>query len=353
MHIAISPELLFSEAAERWLASRRFRSVNARARFIAPATLAAYEAYVRALNRFFRDIALADIHAGHLGEYQEQRVSGKLAAAPRKRSDGSEYRTSDAANVTPQKVNQELGCLQAILKRANLWSESLKEMYEPLQMPESDIPKALSPREQESWLQAGAGREQWAVVYWYSLIAFATTASNAEMRGLKLGDLYLDSRTLQVTSLHAKNKYRIRTVPLNDDALWAVQQLLKRALSLGARSPQHFLFPFHLSHSYDPARPMSASGLRKPWVEVAAAAHLPNFTPHHCRHTSLTRMAEAGVPIATIMSMAGHMSQKMSLHYICIAEMVKRHAVAVVERKRNQIFGVTPWHIPTPPKFTM
>src|SRR3954463_9092162 len=112
MQIALGPALKFSEAATLWLESRRFRSLNARARFIAPATLAAYEAYVRALNRFFADITLGDIHAGHLGEYQQQRINGSLAPAPRQRKDKTEYFPHESSRVSPHKVNQELGLLQ-------------------------------------------------------------------------------------------------------------------------------------------------------------------------------------------------------------------------------------------------
>jgi site-specific recombinase XerD len=350
MHIALAPSQKFSEAASLWIESRKFRSPNARARFIAPATLTGYESYLRALNRFFADITLADIHAGHLHEYQEQRISGKLAPAPRQRKDKTEYFPHETSKVSPHKVNQELGLLQMIMKRAGCWSDELKDLYEPLQMSESNVPKALSPSEQERWLTTAASRREWAVVYWYSIVAFSTTASNCEMRGIRLGDVQIDSGSVAITSVHAKNKYRIRSVPLNDDALWAIGQLLKRALHLRASSPQHYLFPFHVAkHDYDPNRPMSVSGLKKPWNEIRAACHLEWFTPHDTRHTAISRMAEVGVPIPTIMSIAGHMSAKMTLHYTWISEQVKRHAVAIVERKRKQAFGVTPWHIPTPP----
>jgi integrase len=46
--------------------------------------------------------------------------------------------------------------------------------------------------------------------------------------------------------------------------------------------------------------------------------------PYDLRHTAITRMAEAGVPIHVIMSFAGHMSAKMQLHYTSISMASKR-----------------------------
>jgi integrase len=335
MQLDLSPSLLFRDAAAQWLESRKFNGgSNTRARFIAPATLNGYEAYIRALDRFFGDMKLCDIHAGHLAEYQEQRATGKLAPPARCRRDGSAYSPHATTDVAPHKINQEIGTLQMVMKRARCWSEELTDLYEPLQTSESDIPQALSPAEQELWLETAASRTEWCVVYWYSLIAFSTTASNCEMRALKLGNVNMDSRVLTIQSLHAKNKYRIRTVPLCDEAKWAVEQLIIRARSLGATGPQDFLFPFRIGKDHwDPAKPMSNSGLKKRWDEVRAATGFGWFTPHDCRHTAITRFAEAGYGILEIMSIAGQVSRKMTQHYTHVSEQSKRLMITAVQRR--------------------
>jgi hypothetical protein len=72
---------------------------------------------------------------------------------------------------------------------------------------------------------------------------------------------------------------------------------------------------------------MSNSGIRKAWEAVRAAADVPWLRIHDLRHTAITRMAEASVPIPVILSMAGHISTRMQQHYTAISEFAKRRAV--------------------------
>ena len=48
---------------------------------------------------------------------------------------------------------------------------------------------------------------------------------------------------------------------------------------------------------------------------------------HDLRHTALTKMAEAGVPESTMLSLAGHMSRAMLERYSHIRMAAKRTAV--------------------------
>ena len=50
---------------------------------------------------------------------------------------------------------------------------------------------------------------------------------------------------------------------------------------------------------------------------------------HHC----ITKLAEAGVPDQTLMSIAGHVSREMLEHYSHIRMQAKRDAVAALERR--------------------
>jgi integrase len=77
---------------------------------------------------------------------------------------------------------------------------------------------------------------------------------------------------------------------------------------------------------------MTESGLKKPWDEVRKAAGVPWFRIHDMRHTAITRMAEAGVPMPVIMSFSGHLTARMMAHYTQISEQAKRAAVAAVRQ---------------------
>ena len=298
-------ELTFAEAADSWLNSRMM-SPGSRARYISPRTLSDLQQYIRALNRKFAAVPLGRIDIGLIREYQRER----------------------AATCGANKINQELSTLVRIMKRAGTWAQHLEQCYERLQPEQADVAHAMSPEEQRTFLQVASSREEWQLVYWYSLLALATSASNCEMRGIRLGDINLYSKTLHIRREHAKNRHRIRTIPMHDEAVWAVTRLMERARTLGAVSPHHHVMPFRLSRSlWDLDRPMSNSGIRKQWEAVREAAGVPWLRIHDLRHTAITRMAEAGVPIPVILSMAGHISTRMQQHYTSVSDFAKRRAV--------------------------
>ena len=306
--------LPFSEAAQAWLESQELAGNVDKARYIAPRTMRDYQQYIGALIPFFGTMPLEHIHGGHLRQYQTER----------------------SERAGPLKVNQELGLLRRILEQCDLWGRAIRDCYQPLQVAESDVPRAMSPEEQGRFLEVAASRARWSLVYWYSLVALQTTCSNCEMRGLHLGDVNMSDQVLQVRAARAKNKYRVRTIPLSPDALWALERIHERAWALGARAPGHYLFPFCLAAtrfvrsqptSWDPTRPMTECGIKRPFNEIRREAGVPWLRVHDLRHTAITRMAEAGVPIATIMSCAGHVSRKMTEHYTSIGEAAKRKAI--------------------------
>jgi integrase len=72
---------------------------------------------------------------------------------------------------------------------------------------------------------------------------------------------------------------------------------------------------------------MGETGLRKQFDAVRIAAGVPWFRFNGWRHTAITRLAEAGVPIATIMQRSGHVTMKMSEHYTHISEQAHRFAI--------------------------
>ncbi len=346
----ITPDLTFCRASEIWLESRVFRDGAGRGRYVASSTLKSYEQYVRSLNRFFSDIPLNEIHAGHLRGFQEIRASGQLGepddqvlarVAKQQKTTIEKLRTEEKyknlaaeklaaarIEVSPNKINQEVATLIRILRRAGCWNPELEESYETLLHEEADIPRAMTPVEQEFFLEVAASRQEWQFVYWYALVALRTTMTNYEMRGLRLGDLNLASGLIYVQPGHAKNRYRVRTIPLAPDALWAAQRLVERAHELASNEPQHFVMPFRVARGlFDPTRPMSNSGIKKPWEALRTAAGLPWLRIHDLRHTAITRLAEAGTPIPVVMSMAGHISRRMMQHYTQISEQAQRTAV--------------------------
>lgn len=305
MRSTLSRSTPFAAAAQLWLESRTLAG-SARSRYVSPRTLHDLSDYIRALNRKFGATELRKIQIGKLRDYQRER----------------------SATCGPNKINQELNTLVRILKRSGAWTARLEEAYEPLQREQTEVRRAMTPQEQEHFLKVASERQEWQFVYWYSIVALRTTASNCELRGLRLGDIAADSGIIEIGPGYAKNRHRIRTIPLPDDARWAMQRLLERARRLGAQSPHHYLMAFRVMRNvYDPARPMSNSGIKKTWNALRVAAGLPWLRIHDLRHTAITRLAEAGAPLPVILSMAGHVSQRMQQHYTAVSEVAKQRAV--------------------------
>lgn len=318
--IRIAPELKFPAAAVLWIDSQKIISPGGRSRYVSERTLWDYEQYVRALGRFFADVILEDVHIGHIREYHRLRSIGHDPDDP----EGPHWDRP----AGPNKINQEVGLLVRLKKASGTWSAELDEQYQPLQHEETDIMRAMTPEEQEHWLHIAASRDRWQIVWLYSILGLHTTCSTNELRELQLSDANIFSRILIVRSRSAKNKHRIRTVPLTTEAFWAVERLTERARSLGANQPNHHLFPFRVApNTWDPSRGMTESGIKKLWDEVRKASGIVWLRQYDLRHCGLTRLAEAGVPIQVMMSMAGHVSRRMQEHYTHISEQAKRIAV--------------------------
>jgi len=317
----LSPLMTFREAFDSWIESRILNQQGAwtNARFISSRTERDLRQYAAQVELFLGSIPLGEIHAGHLREYQRARaVCDQKAARWKKRA---------GANL----IRKEIGTLVRVMKVAGAWSEELEENFVRVQQVENDIPQALSPDEQHRWLHVAGSRHAWRVVYWYSLVGFQTTASSNEIRAARLGDIDLQAGVIQIRNEGAKNKYRVRSIPLmTPELVAALEGLMGRAEDLGANGPHCYLFPRHIGFgNYDPLRPMSVWGLRKAWDEVRGATGLAAFTPYDTRHTALTRLAEAGVPVQVAMSFAGHMSPRMQQRYIAISMASKRNAAAL------------------------
>ncbi len=331
----ISPQLTFSTAAALWLDSRSFKSPSigfSSARFIRDTTEKSYRQYVKTLNLFFEKLPLEKIHLGHMREYQEARVTGSSPFIRRRRPNKNVLPAPCPAS--PKKANQELSILKMILRRAGCWTPEMDEFYQPFREDLPDMPRALTAEEQCAWLQCANSIPRWHLVYWYSVLAFDTGMSTNEIRALRLGDVDIAHRLINIPAQGAKNRYRQRSVTLNTpEVIWAVEQLVRRSQDLGANSPLHYLFPFRRPpREFDPILPMTASGIKRQWNEVRSAVGLRWLRPYDTRHTAITRWAEACVPPAVIKARAGHVSDRMMLHYTHIYEAVQRWELDKVPR---------------------
>ena len=230
-----------------------------------------------------------------------------------------------AEGIGNRTINIEVGVLRRILKQFKLW-HLVGEGYKPLPEPK-DVGRALTPEQELRLFSVASSRGEWNVAFWVSLLAANTTAGGCELRNLRLGDIDLAARMLCIKV--GKNRFRVRAIPMNHTAVWAVGWLLDRAHKLGATSPEHYLIPRRLGgKQYDPTQPPSRWAWRTAWRKLTEEAGLVGLRPHDLRHHAITKLAESSeASEQTVMAIAGHVSREMLEHYSHIRQEAKRKAV--------------------------
>jgi integrase len=268
------------EAGEAWLETRR--------PFIDSRTVVDYRDYIRKLAKFFGNVPL------------ESLANPDLVRA---------YQLERSRTCSGATVNRELSMLQQLLKRIRRWDD-VKPFYEPLPLPQESPGRALTPEEERKLIEVGSSRPGWARAYNLMLLSLHTAAGPSEMLGLRLRDVFVDNPETARIYIHenAKNKHRIREVPLNADALGAVQALLRLAKEAGSVNPEHYLIPHRIKRNlHDPTKhglwPKSA-------FDVICARAGVKMRPYDARHSALTKLAEKN-PEQVVLKIAGHVSPQM------------------------------------------
>jgi integrase len=318
----LSPDSLarlpFDQAAAVWLDSHR--------RNIGLASIAEYGKNIKRLTVFFSGLTLAEIHIGHLEQYQHHRCEGE----------------GFGRKAGPSRINHELNTLSQILTRAGLWAP-FAPYYKPLKMPRPSTGQALTDGQEENLFRIACSRPRWKVAYLCSLLTANTTAGPGEIRMLRMRDVDL-APTLATpygtitVALGAKNSYRVRTIPLNETAGEAARQLVSRARELGAVDANHFLLPHRANSNKnysDPTHPQTS--WKKAWDKLRKAAGMPQLRMYDLRHHVITRLLEdENVSERTVIELAGHVSKKMLDTYSHIRMKSKLDGVLALDRAREK-----------------
>lgn len=303
----------FGKAAELWLLTH--------SKDISEETYRDYIKWTRMLERHFGALTLQQIHIGHIESYQNERLKGTIGGA-KKRPAG------------PVCINHECSVLTQILKRAGLWA-ALESHYRPLKKKPSTRGVALTEEQEERLLRVASSNPMWRVAYWCSVLSINTTAGPKEIRYLRIADVMLDDSPPTIHVRQAKTKTRDRRIPLNQEAQWAVRNLLARAMELGAQRPDHFLLPHRAENGEtgaDPTRPMYS--WRTAWEKLREAAGLPTLRVYDLRHTVITKLLEnEDVSERTVIELAGHVSKRMLDQYSHIRMRAKLGAVDALSKK--------------------
>jgi len=282
----------------------------------------------------FGKMLLCDIEAKEITKYQQVRLKEEAAASS---------------------INLEIATLRAIMKRHGQW-ERVQADVKMLQE-RTDVGRALTADEEKALLQAcSLSRSR-------SLLPFVTLA-------LETGARYNVVRTLQWRNIDFKNRCLQfgkdktpagtgRIVPLSPRAMATLEFW---ASEFPDRKPEHFVFPHQryagggkkehfgftcgMTYDLDVTRPLYE--LKDAWERAKLRAAkilkgLPNDTAkeiqpltcrfHDLRHTAVSRMLDAGVPIMKVAKIVGWSPSTMM-------EMASRYGHFTLDELRGAVESI-------------
>lgn len=318
--------LPFRDAAAVWLDARRNK--------LKLSTVILYQDLLGCLVQFFGDLLLSAVHVGHVNAYQKERQAEiRTTKQHRFAKRGRPDENSDGAS----RINHEICLLSQVLRRGGAWDE-VGKFYEPLPLPKDSPGLALSPAEEQHLFAVARSRPRWMLAYLCDLLMHTTATGPTEIRHLRLRDLVPELRAIDVPEHGAKNEHRLRRIPCNDDAWWAIEQLLARAHQLGAYLPDHFLLPHRAKkrgEAPDPTRPMGSWKRAHYAIRAEAAKTYPRLATlrrYDFRHSAMTKMLEdPAISERTIEEMVGHrLGSKVKERYSHIRMQARRAASEVL-----------------------
>ncbi|MBS1803494.1 MAG: tyrosine-type recombinase/integrase [Acidobacteria bacterium] len=333
------------EVGPIWQSMRSVRNLK-------PRTHERTDEALTALGKFFGDLPIGAITAGHLREYQVAREKNELRL-----EEGIIRPWSKAAGNSC--INHELNVLKQIMEAAGLW-ERVKPHYSTKPVPSWSPREIPNIDEEVRIFQKGAADPGAALALWVAMITANTSASGSELRYMRLRHLFLPSpfeeaqAWIWIPEEGCKNNVRPRKIPLNETARWAFEQIYERALRLGSTDADHFLFPFRVKRGrfnradmstqkghFDPGRPASRWFLRKAWAQLRQVTGLPKLSPHDLRHLFCSRMIlDAKVQDKVVQALMGHKTSRMTDYYLHVQMEPKTDAVDRLERR--SIMGPKP-----------
>lgn len=249
---------------------------------------------------FFKDMRLREINPLHVEKFKKSR---------------RETPTQHGTPRQPATVNRELAVLSKIFQLAvdagHLESNPCHRVKRLRH--DNSRTRFLSDEEEASLLEALAGKEPLRSIV---LLALHTGMRRGEIISLRWDEVDFTRRLIHVTQTKTG---RNRMVPMNQDVL-----------EILGRQPHQSDLVF-----VSPRTGRQLVEIKKGFIAACVRAGVHDFRFHDLRHTTASKLAEAGADITTIAEILGHSSLNMTKRYTHASEDRKRRALeAMASRKK-------------------
>jgi integrase len=299
--------LLLAVAVPQWLALKKAAW--------SPKTYIIEKTNIAHLSPELGRLLLTNIEAKHIVRYQQNRLAEK---------------------ASPKTINLEIGTLRAILRHYRLWA-NIQQLVTMLPVAD-DIGRALTVEEERYLLDACAKSRSRSLLP-FAVLAIETGARYGVLRTLQWKRVDFSNQCLQF----GKDKTVSGTgrfVPLSPRAMASLQFW---AQQFPNRLPEHYVFPSErygasgdefkaCVYASDPDKPMAR--FKASWEKAKRDARL-ECRFHDLRHTAVSRMIDAGVPlpkVAKIVGWAPATMVRMAARYGHFNLESLRDAVATINR---------------------
>jgi integrase len=250
-----------------------------------------------------------------------ERLQGAVLLADLAEDRVREYiSTRQAEKASGRTINMELGELSRAIGHpwSLLWPR-VRKLEE-----RKDVGRALSPEEQTRILDAALSLRS-PVIRALIPTLLLTGMRSGEAMSLRWSQVDLFGRMISVGRAKTSNGTG-RLIPINDELAHVLAAHREWFEShFGEPKPDNCVFPFGSPQPTQPDKPVTDISSGWDLVRQIAGVHC---RLHDLRHTFCTRLAEAGVPESTMLSLMGHMSRAMLERYSHIRIAAKREAVA-------------------------
>jgi integrase len=250
---------------------------------------------------------LVDITHGDIAKYQQERLR---------------------AGAAPKTVNLELGTFRSITTESGLWARLVPKIK--MLDVENDIGIELTPEQQQALLEACSLSDS-RLLYPMVMLALETGARSGTIKRLTWGKVDFLGRGLR----WGKDKTKAgtgRTIPISSRAMAALEVW---AANFPDRKPTHYVFPRETyrqpkdgdtegsPYTTHPAiavtsveRSWRTAKAKAAWILAGRPDSMEHIEPLQCRmhdlrHTAVTRMIKAGIPIPIIAQLVGWSTSTM------------------------------------------